>query len=179
MADIFSVIADPTRRELLAVLLDAYGSDVTGGELSVGELVAKLMISQPTVSKHLRVLREHGLVSTREEGQHRYYRLDPEPLASVEDWVLPFVGAVDADGVPATTSWTPDGQPVSIRRNGVAGRATVEVGTELGRVMAEASYRATAAFSGAQHGWGKVVEPVRRRLSRRGEDELTEPSPDD
>jgi ArsR family transcriptional regulator, arsenate/arsenite/antimonite-responsive transcriptional repressor len=170
MADIFSVIADPTRRELLAVLLDAYGSDVTGGELSVGQLVARLGISQPTVSKHLRVLREHGLVSTREEGQHRYYRLDPEPLTGVEDWVVPFTGAVDADGVPATTAWTPDGQPVSIRRNGTAGRATVEVGTELGRVMAEASYRATAAFSGAQQGWGRVVDPVRRRLTRRADD---------
>jgi ArsR family transcriptional regulator, arsenate/arsenite/antimonite-responsive transcriptional repressor len=169
MADIFSVIADPTRRELLATLLVAYGSDATGGELSVGEMVTKLGISQPTVSKHLRVLRDTGLVTTREEGQHRYYRLDPEPLAELEDWVVPFTGAVDADGIPATTAWTPDGQPVSVRRNGAAGVATVEMGTELGRVMAEASYRATAALTGAQHGWGRVVDPVRRRLVRRAD----------
>jgi len=171
MADIFSVVADPTRRELLAALLDAYGSDATGGELSVGQLVTRLGVSQPTVSKHLRVLRDIGLVSSREEGQHRYYRLDPEPLVAVEEWVMPFTGAVDADGTPATTAWTMDGQPVSIRRNGAAGKATVEVGTELGRVMAEASYRATAVVTGAQHGWGRVVDRSRKRFTRRAEDD--------
>uniref|UniRef100_A0A942YE08 Helix-turn-helix transcriptional regulator n=1 Tax=Neobacillus citreus TaxID=2833578 RepID=A0A942YE08_9BACI len=169
MADIFTVVADRTRRELLGALLAAYGSDVTGGELSVGQLVEKLGVSQPTVSKHLRVLRDIGLVTSREEGQHRFYRLDPEPLVQLEEWIVPFIGAVDADGTPATTSWTLDGQPVSIRRNGAAGKATVEVGTELGRVMAEASYRATAAISGAQQGWERVVDPVRKRLTRRGD----------
>ncbi|KQS14481.1 hypothetical protein ASG04_00995 [Curtobacterium sp. Leaf183] len=167
MADIFSVVADPTRRELLGALLTAYGADATGGELSVGQLVEKLGVSQPTVSKHLRVLRDIGLVTSREEGQHRFYRLDPEPLLHIEEWVVPFTGAVDADGTPATTAWTPDGQPVSVRRNGVAGKATVEVGTELGRVMAEASYRATAAFSGAQQGWERVVDRSRRRFTKR------------
>jgi YD repeat-containing protein len=170
MPDIFSVIADPTRRQLLAALLSAYGSDTTAGELSVGQMVTRLGISQPTVSKHLRVLRDMGLVSTREEGQHRYYRLDPAPLLTIEDWVVPFVGAVDADGAPATTSWTPDGQPVSVRRPAGGARGTVDVGTELGRVMAEASFRATSALTGAQTGWGRVVEPVRRRLARRPED---------
>lgn len=170
MADIFSVVADATRRELLGALLAAYGSDVTGGELSVGQLVQKLGVSQPTVSKHLRVLRETGLVTSREEGQHRYYRLDPEPLLRIEEWVVPFTGAVDADGTPATTAWTLDGQPVSVRRNGTAGRATVEVGTELGRVMAEASYRASAAFSGAQQGWERVVAGGRKRFTRRDDD---------
>jgi DNA-binding transcriptional ArsR family regulator len=171
MADIFSVVADPTRRELLGTLLSAYGSDVTGGELSVGQLVERLGVSQPTVSKHLRVLRDIGLVTSREEGQHRYYRLDPEPLVHLEEWVLPFTGAVDADGTPATTAWTPDGQPVSIRRIGTAGKATVEVGTELGRVMAEASYRATAAISGAQQGWERVVDRGRKRFTRKPDDE--------
>ena len=171
MADIFSVVADPTRRELLGALLSAYGSDATGGELSVGQLVERLGVSQPTVSKHLRVLRDIGLVTSREEGQHRYYRLDPEPLVGIEEWVLPFTGAVDADGTPATTAWTMDGQSVSIRRNGVAGKATVEVGTELGRVMAEASHRATAALSGAQQGWERVVESSRKRFTRRGDED--------
>jgi ArsR family transcriptional regulator, arsenate/arsenite/antimonite-responsive transcriptional repressor len=171
MADIFSVVADPTRRELLGALLSAYGSDVTGGELSVGQLVERLGVSQPTVSKHLRVLRDIGLVTSREEGQHRYYRLDPEPLVGIEEWVLPFTGAVDADGTPATTAWTLDGQPVSVRRSGAAGKATVEVGTELGRVMAEASYRATAALSGAQQGWERVVDRSRKRFTRRGDED--------
>ncbi|MBT2503398.1 helix-turn-helix transcriptional regulator [Curtobacterium sp. ISL-83] len=171
MADIFSVVADPTRRELLGALLTAYGSDMTGGELSVGQLVEKLGVSQPTVSKHLRVLRDNGLVTTREEGQHRYYRLDPEPLLRVEDWVMPFTSAVDADGTPATTSWTLDGQPVSFRRKGASGKASVEVGTELGRVMAEASHRATSAFSGAQQGWERVVDRSRKRFGRRGDED--------
>jgi DNA-binding transcriptional ArsR family regulator len=75
MADIFDVLADGTRRELLSLLRRR------GGEVSVTELVAELGISQPTVSKHLKVLREAGLVEVREEGQHRYYRLDTVPLA--------------------------------------------------------------------------------------------------
>jgi len=170
MADIFSVIADPTRRVLLGALLSAHSSDASG-EHSVGELVTRLGVSQPTVSKHLRVLRDAGLVTTREEGQHLYYRLDPEPLLAIEDWIAPFVAATDAHAAPATTSWTPDGQPVSVRRRPRPPRATLEVGTELGRVMAEASYRATSALSGAQNGLGKVVDPVRRRLSRRSEDD--------
>jgi ArsR family transcriptional regulator len=166
MPDIFSVVADRTRRDLLGALLDAYGSDSTGGELSVGQLVVRLGVSQPTVSKHLRVLREIGLVTSREEGQHRYYRLDPEPLLGLEEWVTPFTGAVDADGRLATTSWTPDGQPVSVRRSGTPGKGAVEVGTELGRVMAEASFRATAAFTGAQQGWERVVDRSRRRFTK-------------
>lgn len=128
-------------------------------------------MSQPTVSKHLRVLRDIGLVTSREEGQHRYYRLDPEPLLGIEEWVLPFTNAVDADGTPATTSWTLDGQPVSFRRNGAGGKSSVEVGTELGRVMAEASHRATAAFTGAQQGWERVVDRSRRRFTKRPEDD--------
>jgi ArsR family transcriptional regulator len=171
MADIFSVVADPTRRALLGALLTAYGADATGGELSVGQLVLRLGVSQPTVSKHLRVLRDIGLVTSREEGQHRYYRLDPEPLLGIEEWVVPFTNAVDADGTPATTSWTLDGQPVSVRRSGSAGKATVEVGTELGRVMAEASHRATAAFTGAQQGWERVIDRSKRRFTKRPEDD--------
>ena len=81
------------------------------------------------------------------------------------------LATVDADGMPATTAWTPDGQPVSVRRNGAAGKATVEVGTELGRVMAEASYRATAAISGAQQGWERVVDRSRKRFTRRGDED--------
>ncbi len=79
MADIFDVLSDPTRRELLARLLAA-GPE---GELSVGVLVEQTGLSQPTVSKHLRVLRDQGLVTVREEAQHRFYRLEPEPLLVV------------------------------------------------------------------------------------------------
>jgi len=94
MADIFDVIADPTRRDILRVLLDRHSESADGvGEISVSEIVATLELSQPTVSKHLKVLREAGLVSVREEGQHRYYRLDATPLELVEDWIIPFTTA--------------------------------------------------------------------------------------
>ncbi|WP_406609959.1 ArsR/SmtB family transcription factor [Planctomonas psychrotolerans] len=94
MADIFAVVADPTRRDLLRIL-HTRGVAPTGatGELSVSQLVAELGLSQPTVSKHLRVLRDAGLVSVREKGQHRFYRLQAAPLYAVEEWLRPFGGA--------------------------------------------------------------------------------------
>ena len=73
--DVFAVIADPTRRQILRVLAE--------GESPVGALVAELGVSQPTVSKHLKVLRTAGLVSTRAQGQRRLYSLIPEPLVAV------------------------------------------------------------------------------------------------
>ncbi|MER7798194.1 metalloregulator ArsR/SmtB family transcription factor [Microbacterium sp. NPDC096154] len=88
MADIFDVIADGTRREILQLLLRRSSEADTG--TSVSQIVAALGVSQPTVSKHLKVLREAGLVSVREEGQHRYYSLSPAPLEQVDDWLVPF-----------------------------------------------------------------------------------------
>jgi ArsR family transcriptional regulator len=95
MADIFTVIADPTRRDILQVLLDGFEPGLEGPQqgTSVSEIVAQLGLSQPTVSKHLKVLREAGLVTVREEGQHRFYSLDYTPLESVEDWLIPFLSA--------------------------------------------------------------------------------------
>lgn len=90
MPDIFGVIADATRRDILQVLLERH---LREGEISVSEIVSQLEISQPTVSKHLKVLREAELVTVREEGQHRFYSLDPEPLEMVEDFVIPFLSA--------------------------------------------------------------------------------------
>jgi DNA-binding transcriptional ArsR family regulator len=57
----------------------------------VSQIVHELGVSQPTVSKHLKVLREASLVSVREEGQHRYYSLSPAPLDEVDDWLVPFL----------------------------------------------------------------------------------------
>lgn len=90
MPDIFGVIADATRRDILRVLLDRH---TQGGEISVSEIVAQLEMSQPTVSKHLKVLRDAELVTVREEGQHRFYSLNAEPLEMVEDFVIPFLSA--------------------------------------------------------------------------------------
>ena len=88
MADIFDVIADGTRREILRVLQRR--DQESDGGTSVSQLVAELTVSQPTVSKHLKVLREAGLVTVREEGQHRFYSIDPVPLEEVDDWLMPF-----------------------------------------------------------------------------------------
>lgn len=87
MADIYEAIADATRRQLLEELL---GAQLAGGagELTVSELVAATNLGQPTVSKHLKTLREVGLVSVREEGQKRFYTVTPEPLEEIEDWIV-------------------------------------------------------------------------------------------
>jgi DNA-binding transcriptional ArsR family regulator len=78
----FGVIAEPTRREILGLL--------ASGERSVGELQRQLRISQPGVSKHLRVLRDAGLVESRVEAQHRVYKVRPEPLREMDAWLAPF-----------------------------------------------------------------------------------------
>lgn len=92
MADIFDVIADSTRREILHLLLERSDAPSYQGT-SVSQIVGDLGVSQPTVSKHLKVLREAGLVSVREEGQHRFYSLDSRPMDDIEDWLMPFLDA--------------------------------------------------------------------------------------
>ena len=97
MADIFTVVADSARRDILRILLERYiPSGEVRGELSVSDIVGHLGLSQPTVSKHLKVLREAGLVTVREDGQHRFYRLEYAPLEEIEDWLIPFL-SVDFD----------------------------------------------------------------------------------
>lgn len=105
MADIFDVIADGTRRDILRLLLDRSSAGERG--TSVSHIVHELGASQPTVSKHLKVLRDAHLVSVREEGQHRYYSLSAGPLDEVDDWLLPFLGDGDDDG-DAAPSALPD-----------------------------------------------------------------------
>ena len=101
MADIFDVIADRTRRDILRLLLDRSAAGERG--TSVSQIVLELGASQPTVSKHLKVLRDAHLVSVREEGQHRYYSLSAEPLDEVDDWLVPFLDSAGGDAAPAST----------------------------------------------------------------------------
>jgi|AntRauMFilla1563_2_1112583.scaffolds.fasta_scaffold22647_3 ArsR family transcriptional regulator len=142
MADIFDVIADATRREMLQHLLDAsLRGDGAAGELSVGELVERMDATQPTVSKHLKVLRDHGLVTVREEGQHRYYAVEAEPLEEIEDWLISFLSAGfdPADqgaGSPVFAAW--------------AGADVSNAGSTFGRVAAGASHQARSIIEGAQ-----------------------------
>ena len=78
----FELLAEPTRRRILDLLRD--------GERPVGELVDRLSMSQPAVSKHLRVLRDSGLVDVRVDAQRRMYRLRPERLKEVDAWIAPY-----------------------------------------------------------------------------------------
>lgn len=97
MTDIFDVIADGTRRDILQLLLRRSTEGDAG--TSVTQIVSELGISQPTVSKHLKVLREASLVTVREDGQRRFYSLAVEPLEQIDDWLVPFL--VDAFGESA------------------------------------------------------------------------------
>lgn len=146
MADIFDVVADATRREILQVLHDcgsagsAAGSSAAPaarsgarpapGEISVSQIVGRLELSQPTVSKHLRVLRDAGLVRVREEGQHRYYSLDTTPLEAVEDWLLPLLDVSKGEGE---------------RYADVLGGEAREFAGAVGKVIADTSYRVSSA----------------------------------
>lgn len=92
MATTFEVLADPTRRRILDLLRDR--------EWSVGELVTALGVSQPGVSKHLRVLRRADLVNVRQDAQRRWYALNPAPLTEIDAWLQPYrrlwAGQLDA-----------------------------------------------------------------------------------
>lgn len=173
MADIFDVIADATRRQIMNVLLDRYLSPASEtGEISVGDLVEQLALSQPTVSKHLKVLRDHGLVTVREDGQHRFYRLDSAPLEDVEDWILPFLSAdfdsadfdsTDFDGddlnddieslLDHAALQDPDAAVLVARSGG-------DVGETIGRKIAEGSHQARTVIHDAS-------EQVQKRLPKR------------
>jgi DNA-binding transcriptional ArsR family regulator len=78
----FAIVAEPNRRAILSLLLSS--------ERSVGEIERELQLSQPSVSKHLRVLRDAGFVQSRIEAQRRLYRLRPEPLMELDAWLAPF-----------------------------------------------------------------------------------------
>ncbi|MDR7161617.1 metalloregulator ArsR/SmtB family transcription factor [Arthrobacter sp. BE255] len=94
--DVFAVIAEATRRDILVSL--------RAGDKAVGELVEELDASQPTISKHLKVLREAQLVSMRAQGQKRYYALNPKPLEGIVSWLETFdigpAAAAKAAGAP-------------------------------------------------------------------------------
>jgi DNA-binding transcriptional ArsR family regulator len=82
METAFEALAEPTRRRILDLLCER--------EHSVGDLVERLGLPQPGVSRHLRVLREAGLVRVRQDAQRRLYRIRPEPLAELDAWLTPY-----------------------------------------------------------------------------------------
>jgi DNA-binding transcriptional ArsR family regulator len=82
MESIFEIIAEPSRRAILSLLVSS--------QQSVGEIERQLRMPQPTVSKHLRVLREAGFVESTVDAQRRLYRLKPEPFQEMDDWLAQF-----------------------------------------------------------------------------------------
>src|SRR6201996_401657 len=82
MQSVFEIIAEPNRRAILNLLASS--------EQSVGEIERELQMSQPTVSKHLRVLRDAGFVESTVDAQRRVYKLKPEPLKELDAWLAPF-----------------------------------------------------------------------------------------
>ncbi|MBV7486437.1 helix-turn-helix transcriptional regulator [Bordetella sp. BOR01] len=92
MESAFAIIAEPNRRAILSLLASS--------ERSVGDIEAQLGLAQPSISKHLRVLREAGFVESRVDAQRRLYRIKPEPLAEIDAWLAPFrqfwLGHIDA-----------------------------------------------------------------------------------
>jgi DNA-binding transcriptional ArsR family regulator len=81
-ADVFTALASPVRRELTALLLD--------GPRPVGDLAAHFTMSRPSVSEHLKVLRDAGLVTEQRDGRRRIYRLEPGPLRELSEWLSPY-----------------------------------------------------------------------------------------
>jgi DNA-binding transcriptional ArsR family regulator len=82
-ADVFAALANPTRRELLRLLLDK-------GPQPVQQLASHFDMRRPSVSEHLKALREAGLITERRSGRQRYYQLDAMPLRDVRDWLTPY-----------------------------------------------------------------------------------------
>jgi len=87
-ADVFNAVAEPPRRAILDVLI--------GGEKAVGEIVSDLSMSQPQVSKHLRVLSDVGLVSVRADGRRRLYSVEPDRLRPFHEWLAKYEQAMHA-----------------------------------------------------------------------------------
>ena len=146
--DVFAVIAEGTRREILGALRT--------GDKAVGTLVEELEVSQPTVSKHLKVLREAGLVSMRAEGQRRYYSLETAPLEELVLWLRAFdlpsltepssrLASVSAGTQPATAAAVAAGALVPGAAE--ARPLPLDAGVQnLGRTVGRAAERAADLF---------------------------------
>jgi DNA-binding transcriptional ArsR family regulator len=140
--DVFAVIAEATRRDILVSL--------QSGDKAVGELVEELAASQPTISKHLKVLREADLVSMRAQGQKRYYALNPKPLAGVASWLETFDVGRTASAAAAPDATT---QQAEEAQTGTARAAAAAASPGAGGQTAEVpdTFAAAGAQSAAAH----------------------------
>jgi DNA-binding transcriptional ArsR family regulator len=145
--DVFAVIAESTRRDILVSL--------RSGDKAVGELVEELAASQPTISKHLKVLREAQLVSMRAQGQKRYYALNRKPLEGIASWLETLdvgsaapgpAGAASPAPAAATEAHRPEAAPAPARKAPAAHKEAVAAGA----VAAEAVSAGVLAPDGAE-----------------------------
>ncbi|MEN9606853.1 MAG: hypothetical protein RL605_681 [Actinomycetota bacterium] len=169
MSDIFSAIADPTRRQILDALAER-------DHLSVGELVALTGLGQPAVSKHLKTLRDAGLVSVKTVGQNRLYALDALALKPVAAWVLKHAAAKAeaeaaerADDVAEKIgSWLANGAEWLGDKvaEQVKARDVNDLGRELGRKLADARAGADKSVE-AKTGRDidEIIAEVKKRLA--------------
>ena len=155
MADIFDVVADETRREILQILLENLTTST--GEMSVSELVSRTGLSQPTVSKELKVLREAGIAGVREDGQHRLYHLDPTPLEELEDWVIPFLSV----NFPGSSTDEYDERLF-------ASEAVTAAGSSVGSAAATTVFQVTQAFGDLQNSTKDAVNKLTSGLRKKG-----------
>lgn len=165
MADIFSVIADSTRRDILGVLLERRSAS---GEASVSQIVDALGVPQPTVSKHLRTLRDAGLVTVREDGQHRLYAIVLAPFDEIDDWLMPFIfadgeGEESSLGAAAFAAWAGVSVPAPLRAAADQARAAAE----QARIAAEQALARVGEH--AQHP-APIGESLGRRAAERVHD---------
>lgn len=158
--DVFAVIAEATRRDILVSL--------RSGDKAVGELVEELAASQPTISKHLKVLREADLVSMRAQGQKRYYALNAKPLAGVASWLETFdVGPAKPAVEAATAARSP--RPRSVGQQGAARKLTQPDGEPLGSSSASTdvgSSPETAPVSGAVAAVAGIDDTMPQQIGR-------------
>ena len=164
MTDIFDVIADPTRRQLLTALRDSLATGGAGDhEIEVAEFVEALGVTRPTVVKHLGILREAGLVIERTDATKRYFALDASPLEELEDWLVPFIG-IGGHGDYAKELDEASGFDSAV----FAAWSGADVGGTIGRRVAEGTHQARSAIQDASD---RVVRKLptgfRRRLFRK------------
>lgn len=170
--DVFAVIAEATRRDILVSL--------RSGDKAVGELVEELDASQPTISKHLKVLREADLVSMRAQGQKRYYALNPKPLAGVANWLETFDVGPRAAVASAPAASSPsarileekteqDAEPVAASPSPVpasAGTRPAAAAAEVSGVSAGGQLSPAVAIPVATAGDDSVPQQIGRTVGR-------------
>ena len=130
--DIFSALADPTRRQLL--------NSLRSEPRSVGSLVESLGVSQPTVSKHLKVLREAGLVSMRADGQRRFYALELHTFTSLQEWLEAFLPPAPAMAVVPAAGAEPESTHSEVTHQATV--AAQQLGRSVGRGLEQVTGRA-------------------------------------